>query len=255
MTTSVSVTRDNHILQIRLNRPEKKNALTMAMYNALSAAIEAAESDRSVRVIVFLGSGGNFTAGNDLQDFPDAPSSNESTPVMRFVSSLAQSTVPMIAAVEGVAVGIGATMLLHLDCVVTAPNARFLLPFINLALVPEAGSSHLLPQLLGYTRAAELLMRGKPFDGQRAFDLGIASTLTDPGTVDDTALGIAAEFAQKPPQAMRKTKELLKGDRQRVMDRIRWEERLLFECSVTAENEEALAALQEKRPPDFSTFS
>lgn len=255
MTTHVSIERDKHILQIRLNRPKKKNALTLAMYNIMSDAIQAAESDSSVRVIVFLGSGGNFTAGNDLQDFPEAPSSNEPTPVMRFISGLAQSTVPIIAGVEGLAVGIGATMLLHLDCVVTAPDARFLMPFINLALVPEAGSSYLLPQRLGYTRAAELLMRGKPFDGQRAFELGIASTLTDPGAVDDTALGIAAEFAQKPPQAMRKTKVLLKGDRQPLLDRIRWEEQLLFDCFATAENEEALAAMQEKRPPDFSTFS
>jgi len=165
--------------------------------------------------------------------------------------SLINSSVPIIAAVEGVAVGIGATLLLQLDSVVAEPQAKILMPFVSLALVPEAGSSLLLPRMLGYTRAAEYLMRARPIDGQRAYELGIVSTLAEPGQVESKALERAAEFARMPPQAMRKTKRLLQGDRQALLDRVGLEEELLFECSVAAEALEAITAFKEKRPPDF----
>lgn len=255
MTEHVSVRCDNHILQLRLNRPDRNNALTMAMYNTLSAAIEAAESDRAVRVIVLLASGNNFTVGNDLKDFPDIVTGGEATPPMRFIASLAQSSLPIIAAVEGLAVGIGATMLLQLDSVVVASDASILMPFINIALVPEGGSSLLLPRLLGYTRAAELLLRGKPVSGQRAYELGIASSLAEPGQAADIALGIAAEFAQKPSAVVRQTKRLLKGDGEQIMQRVRAEEELLLNCFASPEHEEAMAAFAEKRQPDFSRFN
>ena len=255
MTEHVKVSCENHILQIRLNRPDRNNALTMAMYNTMSAAIEAAESDSEVRAIVLLASGDNFTVGNDLKDFPDPVTGDEATPPMRFITSLAQASVPIVAAVEGMAVGIGATMLLHLDSVVVADNASILMPFINIALVPEGGSSLMLPRLLGYTRAAELLLRGKPVSGQRAYELGIASGLARPGMAADVALGIAAEFAQKPPAVVRQTKRLLKGDREQIMQRVRDEEQLLLKCFASPEHGEAMSAFAEKRQPDFSRFS
>lgn len=251
MTENVIVTRDRHIVQIRLNRPQKKNAMSVDCYYAVAEAIEQAETDKSVRAIVILGSGGNFCAGHDLTSAPIEASEDGPTPPSRLMISLINSSVPIIAGVEGVAVGIGATMLLQLDSVVAEPEARILMPFVNLALVPEAGSSLLLPRMLGYTRAAEYLMRGKPINGQRAYELGIVSTLAEPGQVEATALEIAGDFASKPPGAMRKTKRLLQGDRQVLLDRVSQEEELLFECSTSAEAAEAVAAFMEKRPPDF----
>jgi enoyl-CoA hydratase/carnithine racemase len=251
MAENVIVTRDLHIVQIRLNRPQKKNAMSLDCYETVAQTVEQAESDDSIHAIVILGSGGNFCAGHDLTSAPIEASEDGPTPPSRLMISLINSSVPIVAGVEGVAVGIGATMLLQLDSVVAEPEARILMPFVNLALVPEAGSSLLLPRMLGYTRAAEYLMRGKPINGQRAFDLGIVSTLAGPGQVEATALEIAGDFASKPPGAMRKTKRLLQGDRQVLLDRVSQEEELLFECSASAEAAEAVAAFMEKRPPDF----
>ena len=252
MTENVIVTHDRHIVQIRLNRPQKKNAMSLDCYYMVAETIEQAETDKSVRAIVILGSEGNFCAGHDLTSSPIQASEDGPTPPSRLMISLINSSVPIVAGVEGVAVGIGATMLLQLDSVVAEPDARILMPFVNLALVPEAGSSLLLPRMLGYTRAAEYLMRGKPINGQRAYELGIVSTLAEPGQVEATTLEIAGEFASKPPAAMRKTKRLLQGDRQALLDRVSQEEELLFECSTSTEAAEAVAAFMEKRPPDYS---
>jgi len=255
MSENVIISRDQDIVQIRLNRPQKKNALTQDCYTSMAQAIESAEEDTSVRVLVLLGSGGNFTSGNDIADFPDPPADGETTSVMRFVTSLVKSSVPVIAGVEGVAAGIGGTLLLHLDIVVAEPEARILMPFVNLALVPEAGASQLLPRIMGHTRAAELLMRGRPISGRRAYELGIVSTLAEPGEVESTALQIATELASKPPAAMRMTKRLLKGDTPSLLERIRHEEKLLMQCFASAEAREAMAAFREKRPPDFSSLA
>lgn len=252
MDEDVIVRRDQHVVRIRLNRPQKKNALTMSCYTVMAETIEQAESDLSVRAVVFLGSGGNFTAGHDLSSPPAPGVGNEPSPPLRLIRSLVKSSVPIIAAVEGMAVGIGATMLLHLDSVIADAHTTLLFPFVNLAVVPEAGATLLLPQILGYTRAAELLMKGKPFSGQAAYDLGLVSTLAEPGQVEDQALEMAADFASKPPGAMRKTKRLLKGDIQALLDRIGLEEQQLLECFSSPEAREAMAAFREKRPPDFS---
>lgn len=255
MTSGVETEFDSHVLRIRLNRPEKKNALTLAMYRDMVDALARAESDRDVRAVVILGSGGSFCAGNDLADFPENPDRGGPTPVMHFVEALVNATVPIVAAVDGVAAGIGSTMLLHLDSVVASPASRFVFPFVNMALVPEAGSSLLLTRQLGYTRAAELMLRAAPFDGAEAYRLGIVSTLAEPGSVDEVALGIAAEFATKPPQAMRRAKKLLKGDTRELMERIRLEERDVFIGLASEECAEAMRAFREKRAPDFSRFS
>lgn len=254
MSETVIVSREEHVLYLQLNRPQKKNALTLAMYDCLSQQLEAAETDSSVRAIVVSGSGGNFSAGNDLADFPE-PGSEQPNPVFRFIQNIVTSSVPLIAAVEGNVVGIGATMLLYFDAVIAARNANFLLPFINLALPPEAGSSLLLPRLMGHAGAAELLMRGNPFDGERALQIGIASTLVEPGQSLATARERAREFSSKPPAAMRQTKKLLRGDSGAVMERIRLEERELNTALASGESREAMQAFMEKRAPDFSRCS
>jgi enoyl-CoA hydratase/carnithine racemase len=250
---TVIINRDNHVVHLQLNRPDKKNALTLGMYDCLSDQLEAAARDTDVRVIVFSGSGGNFTTGNDLSEFPE-PGSDGPNPVFRFIENIVTTEVPLIAALEGNVAGIGATMLFYFDAVVAASDAKFLLPFINLALPPEAGSSLLLPRMMGHAPAAELLMRGKPFDGERALQIGMASTLTDPGQALDTALQRAAEFAAKPPAALRVTKKLLRGDTGEIMERIRQEEVALKKGFASEEHREAIKAFMEKRPADFSRF-
>lgn len=253
--TAVITRFDGHVLQLRMNRPEKRNALTLPMYDAMSEALEQAEADRGVRAVVILGSGGSFCAGSDLADFPADPSEHGPTPVMRLVEALVHTSVPIVAAVDGVAAGFGSTMLLHLDSVVASPATRIFFSFVNMALVPEAGSSLLLTRQLGYTRAAELLLRAAPIDGVEAHRLGIVSTLAEPAMVETTALSIAAEFAAKPPQAMRRAKKLLKGDTAELMQRIREEERDVFLGLKSAEGAEALRAFRERRAPDFSGTS
>jgi len=250
--SAVTTRFDRHVLQIRIDNPAKKNALTMEMYDAMSEALERAEADTTVRAVVFSGAGGNFCSGNDVSAFPAAGSDQQGpNPVMRFVEALVNASVPIVAAVEGVAAGIGATMLLHLDAVVASAGSRIVFPFLNLALVPEAGSSLLLVRLLGYTRAAELVLRAATIDGAEAHRLGIVSRLVEPDAVGPAALAIATEFAARPPQAMRRSKRLMKGDTTALMQRIREEERGVFLGLGSAEGAEAVRAFREKRQPQF----
>lgn len=245
--TDVEITRAQHIVQIRFNRPEKKNALLAAMFNKVAEEIELAEADLDVHAIVFQGAGGNFTSGNDLAEFPaEPPKEGKPTPPSRLIHAIANSTVPMVAAVNGVAAGMGATMLLHFDSVVVADDAKILMPFVNLALVPEGGSSMLLPKMMGYTRAAELLLRGKPITGQQAAEFGIASQVTPSAQVDETALAIATEFAQKPPKAMRKSKQLLKSGKEALIGQMAQEEKLLFECFASQEHMDVLTSMRKR---------
>ncbi len=251
--SGITTALDDHVLQIRMERPEKRNALTMDMYDRMSAALEQAEADPDVRAVVFRGAGGHFCSGNDVAALPATDQGTPGpNPVMRFVEALVNASVPIVAAVEGVAAGIGCTMLLHLDAVVASRDSRIVFPFLNLALVPEGGSSLLLVRLLGYTRAANLVLRAASIDGAEAHRLGIVSTLAEPGTVARTALDIAAEIAAKPPRAMRRAKRLMKGDTAELMQRIREEEQDLFLGLRSAEGAEALRAFMEKRRPDFS---
>lgn len=251
MNERVTVSKQGRVLRISLNRPDKKNALTLAMYEALTEAVLRAEHDNDLRVVLVTGAGGNFTTGNDLAHFPPGPSTDAPTPVMRLLETVIGASVPIVAAVDGVAAGIGATLLLHLDAVVMARDAKLLYPFINLALVPEAGSSLLLVQQLGYTRAADLLMQGRPIDGERAFELGLASTLASPGGAQAEGERVAAALATRSGQALRSTKRLLKGDTTTLMARILEEERLLFAAMETADHAEAVAAFRDKRQPVF----
>lgn len=252
MSDQLLTSRDGHVVVLRLNRPDKKNAMTGDMYRGLTEALLAAEDDLSVRAIALLGSNGTFCAGNDINDFLSRRGSGETPPVQLFLPALARSTVPLVAGVDGDAVGIGTTMLLHCDMVLVTQRARLRLPFVSLGIVPEAGSSLLLPKIMGHARAAELVMLGEPFDGARAVDLGIANRLVAPEDLEAATLDVARRIAAQPPGAMRETKRLLKGDLDRLEAVIAEEIRIFSEQLGSAEAREAFTAFLEKRPPDFS---
>ncbi len=255
MTDTIRIDAQDGILHLTMNRPEKKNALTQEMYGAMADAMTAAEDDLSVRAILFSGAQGNFTSGNDLRDFQANPPRGPDAPVFRFITGLARSTVPMIAAVDGFAIGVGATMLLHCDLVFAAEDAQLQMPFVNLGLVPEAGSSYLLPKLLGHARAAELLMADTPISGQRAVELGIANATCPSGASLDTAMRAAHRIAAKPPRGLRATKALLKNDRDKVLAQLERESEEFTRRLASEEFAEAAMAFMEKREPDFSKIS
>lgn len=250
--SEILTNRADGILTITINRPEKKNALTSAMYAAMADALEAAETDAAVRVIVFAGNGGAFTAGNDLQDFLNNPPQGDESPVFRFLRAISTASKPLVAAVNGVAVGVGTTMLLHCDLVYVGTDARLSLPFVNLALVPEAASSLLLPAMIGYHRAAELLLLGEPFNAETAKDYGIANAIFPDARVLPEAMQVAAKLAAKPPTALRLTKQLLRQTRGDIAGQMAAEGVHFRSQLKSAEAREAMTAFFEKRPPKFS---
>ena len=244
------------VMTIRMNRPEKKNALTVAMYEGLSAAIREAEADDAVRVMLIRGADGVFCAGNDIQDFLQWPPFDESSPVVQFLMNLIGARKPVVAAVQGPAVGIGTTMLLHCDLVYAGEGARFQLPFVNLALVPEAGSSLILPHIFGHQRAAELLMLGEPFDAEKAQAAGFITAIHPDADVEPVAAGAAAALAAKPPHALRLTKALLKRTTQpAVAEAVQVEAGHFADLLRSPEALEAFTAFMERRQPDFSKFA
>lgn len=253
MSEHVNVTTDNAIRTIRVNRPDKKNALTQAMYAGLAQAVAEGEQDDAVLVLVLTGTGDVFTAGNDLSDFLTV-ADIAASPAADFLRALATCTKPVVAAVNGLAVGIGATLLLHCDLVVVAEEARLQFPFINLALVPEASSSLLLPRLVGYPRAAELLMLGEAFDAAQALALGLVNRVVPADQVAAVAAELAGKLANKPAAALRQTKMLLKGEDRGVADRLATEFEAFARCLRSPELKEAVAAFFERRQPDFRSL-
>jgi enoyl-CoA hydratase/carnithine racemase len=244
------------VARIVLSRPEKKNALTLEMYGAMSDALEQAEADSEVRAILLHGQPDCFCSGNDLKDFLERPPSDDESPPFRFLRRIATLGKPIVAAVGGPAVGIGTTMLLHCDLVYVAPSARLQLPFVPLGLVPEAGSTLLLPRIAGYPRAAELLLLGQPFDAEKALSAGIATAVVPEAELLERALAAARALAALPPAPLRMTKELMKrAEAPAVLERMAEEFRLFGERLASPEAAEALAAFFEKRKPDFSRFS
>ncbi|MGZ5589866.1 MAG: enoyl-CoA hydratase-related protein, partial [Usitatibacter sp.] len=203
--------RDGPILDIEFNRPQKKNAFTSDMYEALAAALGEAERDDSVRVVVFHGAAGIFTAGNDIEDFAKRPPQGEDSPVFRFLEAASRAPKPLVAAVDGPAVGIGTTLLLHCDLVYAGEDARFRLPFASLGLVPEFASSYLLPLVAGYQRAAELLLLGEAFDAQKAYAAGFVTKVVPPGEALGAARAAAMKIAALPAKSVLLTKSLLKS--------------------------------------------
>ena len=245
--------RSGHVLRLTLARPEKKNALTRAMYTALAEALDGAADDAGVRAVVLAGSGGAFTAGNDLFDFMMDPPKDETSPVFRFLRALVHFPKPLVAAVEGVAIGIGTTLLLHCDLAYAAPSARFKMPFVDLGLVPEAASSLLVPRLAGGRRASELLLLGDAFGAETAREIGLVNAVAD----DPVALATerAEALAAKPPAAVRLSKSLLRAPLRERVDAVIEEEAGLFVSRLQSpEAMEAFTAFMEKRAPDFSSF-
>lgn len=239
------------ILTITFNRPEKKNALTSAMYATLADALESADTDPAVRVILFAGNGGAFTAGNDLQDFLNNPPQGDNTPVFRFLRAISTASKPLVAAVSGVAVGVGTTMLLHCDLAYAGESAKLSLPFVNLALVPEAASSLLLPAMIGHHRAAELFMLGEAFTPATAKDYGIVNAIYPDDRLLAEATAVAAKLAAKPPTALRLTKQLLKQTKGDVAGQMAQEGEHFRSQLKSAEAREAMTAFFEKRAPKF----
>jgi enoyl-CoA hydratase/carnithine racemase len=243
MTAHVVLSQTAHVLDIRLARPEKRNALTREMYAALADALEHAEQDADVRAVVFSGEGASFTAGNDLKDFLAEGEHAAASPVHRFLHALARSSVPLVAAVQGNAVGIGTTMLLHCDFVVAALDASFRLPFADLGLVPEAASSLLLPRLIGVHRAASMLMLGDRMGADEAHVCGLVHTLApDAARAHALASEIAGKLAQKPAEALRATRRLMRADTAEVLARMDAEAAIFAERLASAEFKAAAAA-------------
>lgn len=212
MTDPVLVSQAGGVCELRLNRPEKRNAITFAMYDTLWDALVRAEADDSVRAILLSGAGASFTAGNDLMDFVSRPLSAGDHGPARFIRLLPKIHKPLIAAVHGSTVGIGVTMLLHCDLVLAARSARLSMPFVKLGLVPEAGSSLLLSRLVGQQRAAELLFLGAPFDAATALNLGLVNRVVEDDVLLEEARTLARAVAEQPPGALRATKQLLRSE-------------------------------------------
>jgi enoyl-CoA hydratase/carnithine racemase len=256
MSEHVRVERSEGVLSITLARPERRNAITVAMYSALAEAVEGAAADPSVRVITIRGEGQDFAAGNDLADFLSAlPRDTEEIPVWRLLRALARCETPLVAAVQGNCVGIGTTMLLHCDLVIAEEGARFSLPFVDLGLVPEAASSLLFPRIAGRRRAARYLLLGEPFGVDEALEIGLVSHRAAAGTLDDVLEGTIASLLAKPPEALRQAQRLLRdGNRDEVLERMRMEGAAFAERLASPEVKEAISAFFEKRKPDFSGF-
>lgn len=246
----------DRVLTLRINRPAKKNALTLAMYEGLTAALNRASADDEVRAVLITGGPACFTAGNDLMDFLNAPPTSADSPVVRFLPTLRTFAKPLVAAVCGVAIGIGTTLLLHCDLAYAGKNARFHLPFVDLGLVPEAGSSLLLPQMLGQRRAAELLMLAEPFGAEQALAMGFVNGVFDPEEVEKVARSKALVLAAKAPTALRETKRLMKAAQADLMAKTMDAELAVFGAQLQGpEAAEALQAFFEKRKPDFSKMA
>lgn len=243
------------ILTIRMNRPEKKNALTHAMYRQLATALQEAESDPAVRVILLCGLPGAFTTGNDLIDFLKNPLLGEESPVLTFLYTLVGLKKPLMAAVEGLAVGVGVTLLLHCDYVCAGASSTFQMPFVNLGLVPEAGSTLLLPRMLGHLRASELLLFGETFTALAAKEAGLVTTISPDEQVLATTLARARQLVAQPAAAVRQTKALLKrGIAAALEETLRVEAEIFLQRLASPEAAEALQAFAVRRSPDFSRF-
>jgi enoyl-CoA hydratase/carnithine racemase len=243
------------VLTILLNRPVKRNALTNSMYTALGEIFTQAEKDDAVRVVLLTGGNKDFTTGNDITDFQKPRASEQSYAAEFFFPALRQLTKPVIAAVNGYAVGIGTTMLLHCDLVYAGQGTKFRLPFVNLGLCPEFGSSFLLPQLMGHQRASELLLLGNFFDATMAREVGIVTSVCIDEEVLNTAVEKARQLAEQPPAAVRLTKYLLKRTNETLIsETIKIETMYFRERTESPEAGEAFEAFAQRRKPDFSSF-
>ena len=246
MDSHVLVERRDSVLSVTLARPERRNAITVAMYSALADAIESASDNAAIRLITIEGQGEDFTAGNDLGDFLQAmpePGSGEDIPVWRLLRALARNKAPIIAAVHGNAVGIGTTMLFHCDFVLAEEGCRFVMPFVDLGLVPEAASSLIFPRLAGRRRAARHLLLGEPFGAMEAAEMGLASHVVPRGHLKGALEGLVAALLAKPPEALRQTQALLRHEgAEEILERMELENGHFAERLQSDEVKQAIAA-------------
>ena len=250
----------NGVATIEIARPEKKNALTVAMYQAMTEALRAAQAEPAVRAVLITGQPGIFTSGNDIDDFmqraPGGGADNADSPVFQFMRALHSCEKPVVAAVTGAAIGIGTTLLLHCDFVYVSDEARLAMPFVSLGLVPEFASSLIVPRLLGHVRAAEKLLLGEPFTAADAVECGIANAVLPANEVVNHARRVAERFNLLPPGSVRDTKKLMRShDDAQVLAAIRSEGEVFAGRLKSPEAREAFTAFFQKRKPDFSQFS
>ncbi len=252
---NIKTSLEGGILTVAFDRANKKNALTLAMYEGLVAAYQRAAEDKAVRVLLLRGEGGTFTAGNDLMDFMQDPPKDEDSPVARFLKQLASFPKPSVAAVEGHAIGLGSTLLLHTDLVYAAADAKFRMPFINLGLVPEGASSYLLPRTAGWRLAAELIYFGDVFDAETAQRAGLVNRVVPPGEVVAIATERAQALAKQPIGALMDAKRLLAaGTRDAIDSALRREGEIFTSRLTSPEAMEAFTSFFERRAPDFTKF-
>lgn len=255
MANDVLISRSDRVLRIQLNRPERKNALTGAMYDAMREAITASNDDGEIRALLIHGTPGCFTAGNDLTEFQDLERMLRERPAMKFLDVISTALKPIVIAVAGPAVGIGTTMLLHADLAYAAESTRFQVPFASLGLCPEGTSSMALERMAGHVRAAELLMLGEAFDAHHAKSVGLVNAVVTDVELMTVAEAKAARLAQQPAAAIRATKALMrKWSAARVAEVLAAESAMFSERLASPEFAEAAKAFFEKRKPDFSRF-
>jgi len=241
------------VLRVQLNRPAKKNAMTSGMYVTFADILNEAMNDDDIRVVLWHGAGGSFTAGNDLADFLQNPPGAGESPQSRLMTALINFEKPIVAAVQGAAVGGGTTMLTHCDFVYAGESTKFQMPFINLALVPEFGSSYSIPWRFGHIRAAELILLGQPFDARKAVELGLVTSVVPDDKLLATANEAAQKLVKKPLGALQACKRLMKlSFRGQVEQAIKFENEEFASRLRSAETKEAFSAFLEKRPPDFT---
>ncbi len=253
MSNDILTHAEEGVMTITLNRLDRKNSITSAMYGAMADALAAAEGDAAIRVVVFQGHETVYCAGNDIGDFLNRPPAGMDSPVFRFLKGIATFPKPVLAAVCGPAVGIGTTMLLHCDRVYAGDNAAFSVPFVNLGLCPEAASSLLLPQMFGYHRAAEALLLGEPFMAEAALEVGLVNRVVPPTEANGVAQAAARKLAAKPSTSLVETKRLMKkGQQQLVLQQMTDEGQAFARLLGEPAAKEAFGAFMEKRKPDFS---
>lgn len=256
LSAEIDVSRSDGVQTIRIQRPNKKNALLPEMYTAMYTALVDGDADDDVRAHIIVGSGGVFSAGNDIKDFMQRASGGVATvgetPVHRFIGYLPKVEKPLIAAVDGLAIGVGVTLLFHCDLVYASPSARLITPFLDLGLVPEAGSSLLAPRRMGHARAFEMLALGEPFSGERAREAGLVNAVVDSDELEATARKAAQRLAAKPPGALKIARDLIRGASvDEIVERLETESHLFADRMTSPEAREAFQAFVEKRPPNF----
>jgi enoyl-CoA hydratase/carnithine racemase len=248
--------RSGNILRIQLNRPARKNAMTVAMYNTMADLLNGAAKDDQIRVVLWHGAGDSFSAGNDIQDFLKNPPGAGESPQARLIEALINFDKPIVVAVQGAAIGGGTTMLTHCDFAFAGESAKFQMPFVDLAVVPEFGTSYSVPARIGYLRAADLILLGLPFDAKRAAELGFVTRVVSDQELIATATKTASALAEKPPAALQACKRLMRTSTREQLERAVKLENEEFSVRVrSAEAKEAFTAFIEKRKPNFSAIS